>query len=206
MPTHPLWRPFAPVNADRARHRVASRQTPPGPLGTDHLGWAADYEHIERLIRAAIREQILDLAHVGSTAVPHLLAKPVIDVDLIVPDVADENAYLPALADAGFRLIFGDDIAGDAHRQLTLAHPNANLHVWGPGAVEPRRHVLFAAWLRGHPDDLELYAEAKREALEPGVASYNDAKAAVVYDIYERAFEADPAHPHDPRPRVGRRN
>ena len=72
--------------------------------------------------------------HVGSTAVPGLTAKPVIDIDLTVPDVADEASYLPELEGAGFTLVFRDCLGRDAHRQLTYGDPNANLHVWGPGA------------------------------------------------------------------------
>ncbi|MET3637045.1 GrpB-like predicted nucleotidyltransferase (UPF0157 family) [Curtobacterium oceanosedimentum] len=61
---------------------------------------------------------------------------------------------------------------------------------------------MFVEWLRSHPEDRQAYADAKAKAVhaEDGVR-YNDAKASDVYDIYERAFAADPRHAHDPRPR-----
>lgn len=161
-----------------------------------------DYRFLRRLIENTIPDQVLKICHVGSTAVAGLLAKPVLDIDLTVPAVNDESAYLPRLKAVGFRLIFRDDFSGDAHRQLTFGAPNTNLHAWSPGAVEPQRHALFISWLRAHPADRDRYADAKRAATgDTRSTRYNDSKSAVVYDIYERAFIADTSHPHDPHPR-----
>lgn len=201
MATHPLWRPFAPFGSTRENARVARRQVDPGPLERARADWAVEFGAVRATIRAAIPEQVLRLRHVGSTAVPGLLAKPVLDIDLTVPDVDDEERYLPRLEGVGFRLIFRDDLAGDPHRQLTLGDPNTNLHVWSPSAIEPRRHELFVARLLTDRADRELYAAAKDAARRPGVVSYNDAKAEAVYDVYERAFAADPLHEHSPHPR-----
>lgn len=202
MVTHPLWRPYQPhANADRQTQRLARRQTPPGNLQPHDDAWQSSYEDIAKMIMSAVPDQVVKINHVGSTAVPDLIAKPVIDIDLTVPDAVDEAAYLPRLEDLGFRLIFRDDLAGDSHRQLTYASPNANLHVWSPGAVEPQRHALFVQWLRAHSGDRDRYAEAKRRAVRSGeTLRYNDVKASVVYDIYELIFAADPAHDHDPQP------
>lgn len=201
--THPLWRPYLPrANADRQSQRVARRQVHPGPLQPYREQWGADYDQLRQLISGALHDRALSIDHVGSTAVPGLTAKPVIDIDLTVRDVEDESTYLPELEQVGWVLIFRDDLGGEAHRQLTFAAPNANLHVWGPGAIEPQRHRLFTRWLADHPVDLDLYAAAKLRAVDArGGGRYNDLKAAVVYDIYERAFLADPAYEHDPQPR-----
>ena len=203
MATHPLWQPYAPAaNAGRQSMRVAHRQAQPGPLQRQHARWAADYAALRRLIETTIPDQVLAISHVGSTAIPGLLAKPVLDVDLTVPGVHDEAAYLEQLEAVGFRLIFRDDIGGEAHRQLTFGLPNTNLHVWNPGALEPLRHTLFTGWLSAHDADRREYAAAKELAARAdGPARYNDLKSAVIYDIYERAFLADPTHLHDPQPR-----
>ncbi|RWZ67759.1 GrpB family protein [Labedella populi] len=167
MTMHPLWRPLhTGANAARQGQRIARRQTEPGPLRAHDPSWSADYAAVEQLVREAIGDDALTVRHVGSTAVDGLVAKPVIDVDLTVPDVDDESRYLPALERAGSRLIFRDEMAGDPHRHLTLAQPNTNLHVWNPGAAEPRRHALFVDWLRLNPADRERYAEAKLAAVE----------------------------------------
>ena len=198
---HPLWRPFAPTaNAQRQAERVAHRQTTIGPLVADeHHAFVAQFAELEGSVRRVLSARLLAIEHVGSTAVPGLLAKPVIDVDLTVADVEAEDEYLPDLEGLGWRLLFRDDVAGDPHRQLSLGAPNANLHVWAPGAVEPRRHHVFVSWLRSHPDDRDRYARVKTS--RPGSSSYNDHKSALVYDIYERIFLADTTHHHDPQPR-----
>ena len=201
--THPLWRPYlSRANADRQFHRVAHRQTAPGSLQHHQEVWSNHYAELRRLIESTVPDQVMRVVHTGSTAVAGLVAKPVIDIDVTVPSAGDEMAYVPRLEAVGFRLIFRDDLAGDPHRQFTFANPNANLHVWSPGAVEPQRHELFVGWLRDHPEDRSRYAEAKLAAADSaGGQRYNDLKSAVVYDIYERVFAADPAHHHDPQPR-----
>jgi GrpB-like predicted nucleotidyltransferase (UPF0157 family) len=202
MTVHPLWRPFeAGRNVDRQSERVAHRQTSPGALRPHESSWAVDYDTVRRIIETALAEKVLRLTHVGSTAIPGVVAKPVIDVDLLIADVSQEATYLPPLEAAGFRLIFRDDMAGDPHHQLTFAEPNTNLHIWNPDAVEPRRHELFAEWLAHHADDRQRYSDAKAAVADDPAQNYNDAKAATIYDIYERAFAADPAHEHTPQPR-----
>ena len=201
--THPLWRPFrSDANAARQGERVATRQTVPGPLHTHDREWRKQFERIRRVLLLAVGPLALSVRHIGSTAVPGLMAKPVLDVDLTVENVEAEDSYLPQLQRAGFRLIFRDSMGGDPHRQLTFAEPNTNLHVWNPDAIEPQRHVLFADWLRVDESDRARYNAAKIAASTAGgTTRYNDLKAAVVYDIYENAFTADPRHRHDPQPR-----
>ena len=63
---------------------------------------------------------------------------------------------------------------------------------------------MFRDWLRDHPDDRAAYGALKTELATQGFAEvmdYNNHKAALVYDLYERIFAADPAHEHDPQPR-----
>lgn len=203
MATHPLWQPYtSSANALRQSGRIAHRQVQPGPLQTRRAGWAKEYRALRQLIENPIRDQVLEIRHVGSTAITGLIAKPVLDIDLTVPAADQEQAYLPHLEAVGFRLIFRDDIGGDVHRQLTLGAPNTNLHVWSPGAAEPQRHAMFVRWLRTHEADRKRYAAAKQlVAGREGSTRYNDSKSAVVYDIYERAFLADPSHLHDPQSR-----
>lgn len=198
---HPLWRQYAPAsNASRQGQRVARRQTPITSLADgDHRVFAHGYAALATQLRNVLGERVLAIEHVGSTAVPGLLTKPVIDIDLTVADADREEDYLADVERTGWRLLFRDDLAGAPHRQLSFAEPNANLHVWSPGAIEPQRHLLFVHWLQSHPEDRLGYAEVKRSAAED--ANYNDHKAGAVYDLYERIFAADPDHAHHPQPR-----
>lgn len=131
-----------------------------------------------------------------------LRPSPVIDIDLTVADSADEAAYVPALEAVGFVLRIREP-AFEEHRLLRLEAPECHLHVWSPGALEPQRHRAFRDWLGAHDEDRRRYEAAKREAAAMGFTNgmhYNNHKASVVYDIYERIFADDPTHRHRPQP------
>jgi GrpB-like predicted nucleotidyltransferase (UPF0157 family) len=158
-------------------------------------GWPAQYETLASRIRAALGWRALQLEHVGSTSVPGLAAKPVIDIDLNVADPGREGDYVPALEAAGFRLVIREPW-WYGHRVLTCDQPRSNLHVFGFDSPEPVRHRIFRDWLRGNPADRDRYAAAKRQAAAAANASgehvmqYNARKQQVVRDIYHRAFVA----------------
>jgi GrpB-like predicted nucleotidyltransferase (UPF0157 family) len=201
---HPLWRPFAVMSPEEvARARVGAPVARVVSVVSPDPGWPAAYEKVRRRLLHSLREKALAIAHVGSTSVPGLRAKPIIDLDLTVADSADESAWLPELEAAGFTLTVREP-DWDEHRAGSFAEPDANVHIWSPGAPEPRRHLAFARWLATHDDDHAAYAGLKRELAGQGfesVVDYNNAKAALIYDIYERIFAADENHWHGPHPR-----
>ncbi|MGQ4615860.1 GrpB family protein [Nocardia sp. R7R-8] len=142
-------------------------------------------------IRRALAGQKITIEHVGSTAVPGLAAKPIIDIDLIVADSADEAAYVPDLERAGFRLVLREP-SWHQHRMLTHTDPAVNLHVFSPNAAEHIRHLVFRDWLRSHPSDRDLYATAKGDLAAQTAdtpADYNLAKNPIIDEIYGRAFD-----------------
>ncbi|ABK73431.1 hypothetical protein LI99_10350 [Mycolicibacterium smegmatis] len=154
--------------------------------------WPARYRRLAEQIRAALGPVVLDLDHVGSTSVPGLAAKDVIDIDLTVGDPRDESAYVPALQNLGYRLTVREP-GWHQHRCLRLDVPRANLHVFGPDCPEVVRHRMFRDWLRSHPDDRESYENAKRAAVPGGghVMDYNARKQPVIREIYDRMFRAE---------------
>jgi GrpB-like predicted nucleotidyltransferase (UPF0157 family) len=185
-----------------AKVRVGGASRPVEVVPYDE-GWPAEFAKLSDLVSAALGDRVLALEHVGSTAVPGLAAKPVIDADLTVADSGDEAAYLPDLEAAGFVLRVREP-EWEEHRVLAIESPKTNLHVWSPGGIEPQRHAAFRDWLRTHDADREAYGALKTELAGRGfgdVMDYNNHKAALVYDLYERIFTADPVHEHDPQPR-----
>lgn len=213
MSTHPLWRPFELADLDEvAAVRIGGAASAPVVVVPPDPRWPEAYAALAALVRSALGDGVLALEHVGSTAVPGLAAKPVVDADLTVADSGDEASYVPALEAVGFSLRVREP-EWEEHRVLRLPEgvlpaavgaPAVNLHVWSPGAVEPRRHLLFRDHLRADPGARDRYAAAKAGAAAGGhteAMAYNNDKAAAVYDLYEEAFLADPAHPHTPHPR-----
>jgi GrpB-like predicted nucleotidyltransferase (UPF0157 family) len=159
--------------------------------------WATDFAGVAERVRAALGDTVLELHHVGSTSVPGLPAKPIIDADLVVADPADESAYVPALVAAGFVHQIREPWWHE-HRLLKGQDPSTNLHVFGPDCPEVVRHLMFRAWLIEHPEDRERYADAKRAAAiemnaKPGGGTgmdYNRHKEPVVRELYDRMFRA----------------
>ena len=206
MPTHPLWRRFELADLDevaKARVGVGWWQPQPVEVVPYDPEWPARYDEVARLIRGALGDRVIALSHVGSTSVPGLAAKPFIDVDLTVADSSDEAMYLPTLEAVGFALRLREP-DWEEHRLLRHQHPPTILHIFSPWAREPRRHLLFRDWLRSHAEGRELYEAHKLQLGLRGFTDamdYNNHKAAVVYDLYEKAFADDPDHEHDPRPR-----
>jgi len=170
----------------RPRHDAPITLSPYDPA------WPAQFEAEAARIRAALGAEVLQLEHTGSTSVPGLAAKPIIDIALVVPDSADEGAYVPALEAAGYQLAIREP-GWFEHRLLRGSNPSVNLHTFSRGCPEVERMVRFRDWLRTHDPDRELYERTKRElaAREWGyVQDYADAKGEVVEAILARAAAA----------------
>jgi GrpB-like predicted nucleotidyltransferase (UPF0157 family) len=154
--------------------------------------WPQLYQREADRINAVIGDRVLLVEHAGSTAVPGLPAKPIIDIVLVVADSADEAAYLPALQAAGYRLVIREP-DWYQHRVLKGPDTNVNLHVFPAGCPEVERMLSFRDWLRSHDADRDLYARTKRELATRDwtyIRNYADAKTDVVTDILHRATTA----------------
>ena len=158
-------------------------------------GWPRRYDRLAGRIREALGWRVLQLEHVGSTAVPGLAAKPIIDIDLTVADPGREQDYVPALEAAGFRLVIREPW-WHGHRMLRSDEPPCNLHVFGFDSPELVKHRIFRDWLRGNPGERDRYAATKRRAAAEAnagaehVMQYNARKQQVIREIYRRAFIA----------------
>ena len=152
--------------------------------------WPAWYETLAGRVREALGERVVALNHAGSTSVPGLAAKPLIDMLLEVADSADESAYVPDLEAAGFVLRIREPDWFE-HRLLKSAAPPANLHVYTAGEEEVRRMLAFRDHLRRDDADRALYEATKRTLAARHWAKtqdYADAKTTVIAGIMSRAW------------------
>jgi GrpB-like predicted nucleotidyltransferase (UPF0157 family) len=143
-------------------------------------------------IRAALGRSALLVEHAGSTSVPGLAAKPIIDIVLAVPDSADEAAYVPAMEAAGY-ILWSREPDWFEHRMFKGPDADINLHVFTAGAAEIDRMLLFRDWLRVNEADRAAYLEVKRDLAKRTwrhVQHYADAKSAVIEEILARAAAA----------------
>lgn len=151
--------------------------------------WPQAYGALAARIHAALRDKVVMLEHVGSTSVPGLAAKPIIDILLVVPDSRAEPAYVPALEAQGFSLRIREP-GWFEHRMLRASDIDCNLHVFSAGCEEAARMLAFRERLRSHEGDRCRYESAKRDLAARTwhhVQHYADAKSEVVREIVERA-------------------
>jgi GrpB-like predicted nucleotidyltransferase (UPF0157 family) len=154
--------------------------------------WPRLFEREAARIRGALGDGVVTIDHVGSTSVPDLAAKPRIDILLVLPDSADEPAYVPVLERAGYVLRIREPDWYE-HRVFKGPDTDVNVHVFSPGCPEIDRMIGFRDWLRGHDDDRRLYERTKRElAARPWAYTqdYADAKTAIVKEILTRRGSA----------------
>ncbi|MFD4668311.1 GrpB family protein [Lentzea sp. NPDC058450] len=155
-----------------------------------NAAWPAWFAVEEAKIRGALGERVVLVEHCGSTSVPGLAAKPLIDVLLVVPDSRDEDAYVPALVEMGYYLRLREP-GWYEHRLVKGTTPNVNMHVFSPGCVEVERMLAFRDRLRAHDEDRAEYERVKRELAVrtwERVQDYADAKTQVVERIIARAL------------------
>jgi GrpB-like predicted nucleotidyltransferase (UPF0157 family) len=158
-------------------------------LATYDPAWPALFETQAAKVRAALGERAIAVHHVGSTSVPGLCAKPIIDMVLVVTESADEARYVPALEDAGYVLHIREP-GWFEHRLLKGMNPAVNLHVFSADCPEIQRTLAFRDHLRIDEADRRLYEKTKRDLATRHwrfTQDYADAKTEVVETILARA-------------------
>ena len=152
--------------------------------------WPRLFEREAARIRTALGERALQIEHVGSTSVPGLAAKPIIDIILVVANSANEQDYVPPLEAAGYVLRIREPEWFE-HRVFKGPDTNVNIHVFSSGCEEIQRMLAFRDRLRRNDSDRELYERSKRELAQREwkyVQNYADAKTSVVEAIVARAL------------------
>jgi GrpB-like predicted nucleotidyltransferase (UPF0157 family) len=186
------------VASDReAALRAATIGEPTRVDGPIHLAeydpaWPALFEREAARVRSILGDRVLRLEHVGSTSVPGLAAKPIVDILLVVADSADEPAYVPPMEAARYVLRIREPVWFE-HRLFKGPDTDINLHVFSDGCPEIARMLAFRDRLRTHDDERDRYEEAKRDLAARDweyVQWYADAKGEVVEGIIERDLAA----------------
>jgi len=157
--------------------------------------WPQLYALEAERIRAALGDGAVLIAHVGSTSVPGLAAKPRIDIVLAVDDSSDEPSYVAPLESAGYVLRIREP-EWHEHRLFKRPDVDVNLHVFSAVCVEIERMIGFRDRLRSDPADRALYERTKRDLAARTwkyTQDYADAKTVVVEEILGRA--SAPASP-----------
>ncbi|GAA3806671.1 GrpB family protein [Nocardioides panacisoli] len=151
--------------------------------------WPAAYAEHEQRIRRALGPTAAQVEHIGSTSVPGLAAKPIIDVLVTVEDITAEEDYLDQLLAAGYEL----RVREPGHRLVRTPARDVHVHVLEVGDGAAADYLLFRDRLRSHPEDRAFYERTKRLLVEQDWAdmnAYAEAKTDVIAGIKERARRA----------------
>jgi GrpB-like predicted nucleotidyltransferase (UPF0157 family) len=181
-----------PISDEELQQALIGPVTPhngPVTIAEYDPAWPVLFGREASRIRAALGRSALLVEHAGSTSVPGLAAKPIIDIVLAVPDSADEAAYVPVMEAAGYTL-WSREPDWFEHRMFKGPDTDINLHVFTAGSAEIDRMLLFRDWLRVNDADRAAYLEVKRDLAKRTwrhVQHYADAKSAVIEEILARA-------------------
>jgi GrpB-like predicted nucleotidyltransferase (UPF0157 family) len=148
--------------------------------------WPSRFADLEARIGRALGDAALAVEHIGSTSVPGLAAKPIIDVLVVVADIEDEPSYVPALVDAGFVLRVHE--AG--HRMFRTPERDVHIHVYSSRDQAIRDYLDLRNWLRVDESDRALYEGVKRDLAQrpwSDMNHYAEAKSDVIQQVLGRA-------------------
>jgi GrpB-like predicted nucleotidyltransferase (UPF0157 family) len=152
--------------------------------------WPKIFEKHAAIIRKALGGVALRIEHIGSTSVPCLAAKPIIDILVVAADPWDEASYLPALVDAGYELRVREP-EFDEHRMVRTPERDIHVHIFPPQSNEIDRYLVFRNQLRLNPADRTRYEQVKRMLSErewEDTNDYAEAKSEVVEAIIANGF------------------
>lgn len=144
--------------------------------------WPVKFREQANRIAKALGDAALQIEHIGSTSVPGLAAKPIIDVLLVVNEAGDEAAYLPALEAAGYVLRVREPDFYE-HRMFRTPELDVHLHVFSKDSPEIERYLDFRNQLRTDEDDRKAYETVKRKLVREDwtdMNAYADAKTEVI--------------------------
>ena len=151
--------------------------------------WPELYLEHRRRIADALAGSDVDIEHIGSTAVPGLAAKPIIDIVVAVEDITAEEDYLDPLLAAGYEL----RVREPRHRLVRTPARDVHVHLYERDDPAIDAYLLLRDHLRSDADDRGLYESTKRSLLSrrwDDMNDYADAKTEVILAIKARAGEA----------------
>jgi GrpB-like predicted nucleotidyltransferase (UPF0157 family) len=153
--------------------------------------WIQMFQQLREFVHPVLSDFVVTIDHVGSTSVPGLAAKPIVDIDVVVSTQSDVLKAIQRLATIGY--VHEGDL-GTAGREAFIPPTNVtwhHLYVCTMDNSEYKRHILFRDYLRNHPEDARKYGDLKLELAQRfpnDRLAYTNAKGAFVKEILQRAI------------------
>ena len=155
--------------------------------------WPSRYRREAALLREALGDCLVEIHHIGSTSVPGLWAKPIIDILPVVTAVEEADRRRAALEALGYEYLGEFGIPGRRYLRKGGEHRTHQVHLFDrESRDEIRRHLAVPAYLRCHPDAARDYAQLKRRLARRfprDIDGYCDGKDAFVKALERAALD-----------------
>ena len=158
--------------------------------------WPQQFAELRERLMSVLAGVVVGIEHVGSTAVPGLAAKPIIDIDVVIPDWYLLPTVIERLAMLGYSHRGDLGIAGREAFEQPPDLPRHHLYVCAADADELRRHLRLRDYLRAHPEAARAYEQLKRRAARVfpnDLEAYTEAKTSFVMGLLRSASEEEGA-------------
>jgi len=158
------------------------------------LAWRHEFQHESERITAALENNVVAVHHMGSTAIPTIYAKPVIDLLLVVQDLSALDEKQPMMEAMSYVALGEFGIPGRRYfrRDNDFGDRAHQVHAYENGSPQIERHLAFRDYMLAHPDAAQAYSELKRElaAKYPNDSeAYMDGKDEFIQEIDQRAAQ-----------------
>jgi GrpB-like predicted nucleotidyltransferase (UPF0157 family) len=154
--------------------------------------WRDEFEAEAKHVAAALGENVAAVHHIGSTAIPNIHAKPILDLLVEVRDIAELDGRSSEMESLGYEVMGEYGIPGrryfrkDNHEGIRTHH----VHAFEAGSAEAERHLAFRDYMIAHPAEAQSYGELKRRLAEEhrhSIDAYMDGKDGFIKEINRRA-------------------
>jgi GrpB-like predicted nucleotidyltransferase (UPF0157 family) len=153
--------------------------------------WKDEYRREADRLLAVLGDDILEIHHIGSTSIPGIYAKPIIDILAGARDIADIDRHNDAMARLGYEARGEFGLPGRRFFTKGIPRRTHNLHIFKAGNEEFTRHLDFRDYMIAHPEDARKYGELKRNLAEQhrgDIDGYCDGKDYFVKEMEQKAI------------------
>lgn len=154
--------------------------------------WILLFAEEADVLRNILGEQVVSVHHFGSTSVPGLKAKPIIDIMIVVKDISLVDEFNPAFQNFGYEGKGENGISGRRYFQKGGDNRTHHLHIYQTGSPEVERHLAFRDYLRTHSDAMKEYGELKNRLSQQfpyDIESYIMGKEDLALKIQQEAID-----------------
>lgn len=156
--------------------------------------WRDAFEAEAKHVGAALGENVVAIHHIGSTAIPNIYAKPIVDLLVEVRDITEVDGQSSAIELIGYEVMGEFGIPGRRYfrknnREGIRTH---QIHTFETGSAEVERHLAFRDYMIAHPGDAQRYSELKRRLAEEypeSIDGYMDGKDGFIKEMDRRASQ-----------------